>query len=240
MSLETSFDFRSDSRGQDPDKGSKTLKIYHKKLWSKMLPNGELFDLRDDDNRLYLTFRTKREVHYLTSDSIANSFSQRKKLLPLFLQLDELTLSSFRDLNSTIGGFIIFPGNRIDGKTTINGERGLNPYVADRFDLTLECIRRFYLEQDSPLGDVLDRYQSFFELFGDFKGYVDFFLLNDLVAENYAGVKFFNTLRELFVSSPLPDDIDSYLQYRSNSMLFTRNRNKRIEIWVKTGQSSNS
>ena len=50
---------------------------------------------------------------------------------------------------------MVFPGNRIDGKYTINVARGLNKKIADRMDLTLECIRRHYLGEDSPLRDVL-------------------------------------------------------------------------------------
>lgn len=44
----------------------------------------------------------------------------------------------------------------------------------DRFDLTLECIRRHYLNMDSPLAPTLSRYTKFFALFGDFPGYVSF------------------------------------------------------------------
>ena len=36
------------------------------------------------------------------------------------------------------GGMMVFPGNRIDGKQTINGARGFNRKIADGFDLTLE------------------------------------------------------------------------------------------------------
>lgn len=48
---------------------------------------------------------------------------------------------------------------------------------ADRFDLTLECIRRHYLGQRSPLGETLARYRDFFALFEDFSGYVEFFMV---------------------------------------------------------------
>ncbi len=73
---------------------------------------------------------------------------------------------------------------------TINGSRGLNRSIKDRFDLTLECIRRFYINKESPLTETFQRYASFFNLFHDFGGYVDFFLLQDLVDDGYS-VKFF-------------------------------------------------
>jgi hypothetical protein len=42
--------------------------------------------------------------------------------------------------------------------------------IADRMDLTLECIRRHYAgEPGSPLSDVTTNYADFFKLFGTFK-----------------------------------------------------------------------
>ena len=52
----------------------------------------------------------------------------------------------------------------------------MDPRIAGRFDLTVECIRGHYLDEPSPLSDTLARYADFFALFGDFDGYVDFFL----------------------------------------------------------------
>jgi len=91
---------------------------------------------------------------------------------------------AFRTIGYTIGGMMIFPANRVDGKHTINVMRGFTRQIADRFDLTLECIRRHYLGQSSPLGETLLRYRDFFSLFDDFSGYVDFFALQDLLAED--------------------------------------------------------
>lgn len=138
-------------------------------------------------------------------------------------------------MSSTIGGFTLFPGNRVGTKPTINGERGFNYLIADRFDLTLECIRRHYVGLGSPLKAVIERYNSFFALFVDFNSYVDFFLLNDLVSSDYSTVKMFNCLPTLFESSPVPESVDSYLEYREGSMNFTRSRNIRIEAWAKNG-----
>ena len=65
----------------------------------------------------------------------------------------------------TIPGFILFPGNQINGKVTMNAARGFNARICDRFDLTLECIRRYYAKIDSPLHEVISRYSNFFDLF---------------------------------------------------------------------------
>ena len=44
--IDITFDFRSDSGGKDPDGYSPTLNAYHKALWSKQLPNGEVMGLQ--------------------------------------------------------------------------------------------------------------------------------------------------------------------------------------------------
>jgi hypothetical protein len=82
---------------------------------------------------------------------------------------------------------MLFPGKRIDGKMTINGARGFHPKIKDRFDLTVECIRRHYRAEDSPLSDTLSRYADFFALFRNFEGYVEHFLLQDLFTADCFG-----------------------------------------------------
>ena len=109
----------------------------------------------------------------------------------------------------TIGGMMVFPGNQINRKWTINQARGCIRAISDRFDLTLECIRRHYIDEPSPLGDTLARYADFFGLFGDFAGYVDFFHLQDLVNEATPTVKFFMRFED-FAASPLPETLEAY------------------------------
>jgi hypothetical protein len=123
----------------------------------------------------------------------------------------------------------LFPGNRVDGKATINVARGFNAQIADRFDLTLECIRLHYLGQASPLAAALDRYAGFFALFGSFEGYVDFFLLGDLVHDGR--VKFYLAFDGEF-GQALPNTLDEYNEYMANTMGFLTARNLRIEAWV--------
>ena len=115
---------------------------------------------------------------------------------------------------------------------TINGARGVNHKIKDRFDLTLECIRLHYLNRTSPLSEVLQRYGVFFSLFKDFKGYVDFFLLQDLIEEDYSSVKLFLPL-SAFGQPPLPSNVEEYLIYKDNMMNFVAARNQRIEDSLK-------
>lgn len=127
----------------------------------------------------------------------------------------------------TIGGMMVFPSNRVDGLPTINGARGLHRKIADRLDLTLECIRRHYLGMDSPLADVLNRYAEFFALFGDFAGYVGFFLLQDAAEADGSAVRFFMPFDD-FRCSAMPRDVATYTDYRQRSIQFIQARNHRI------------
>jgi hypothetical protein len=118
-------------------------------------------------------------------------------------------------------------GNRIGRKMTINGARGFHPRIKDRFDLTVECIRRHYRKEDSPLSDTLARYADFFALFGDFRGYVEFFLLQDLVTEDFSAVKFFTPFDD-FIPWPLPQTTEAYRAYKQHALDFIGARNRRI------------
>jgi hypothetical protein len=82
----------------------------------------------------------------------------------------------------------------------------------------VECIRRHYSDEWSPLATTLSRYADFFRLFGDLRGYVSFFLLDDLVNDDL-DVKFFPPF-DNFLSPPVPGDVDSYVEYRSCAIEF--------------------
>ena len=170
MLIDISFDFRTDASGKDPDAHSPTLRLYHKLLWSKTLPSGRLFNLDDSVRGVYLHHRSELGEFILTSDQAIATFTRWKSVMDITELFTEEENEAFRTIGYTIGGMMVFPGNRIDGKQTINGARGLNRKIADRFDLTLECIRRHYLARRSPLGETLARYRDFFALFEDFGG----------------------------------------------------------------------
>jgi hypothetical protein len=226
--VDITFDFRSDSSGRDPDSNSATLKSYHKKLWSKPLPNGDQFNLQDDLKASYLFYQSQNKFIELSSDSIIHSYKNVKKMRSLLEQVNPADVEDFRNLGCTIGGFILFPSSRINGKMNINGARGFSSKIGDRFDLTLECIRRHYKQETSPLSEVLNRYQDFFGLFGTFEGYTNFFLLNDLTELGCSSVKFFLPTSEPFANSPYPQNVVEYLEYMARSMDFVSSRNARI------------
>ena len=231
LPIDITFNFYSDSGGKDPDSHSPTLKKYHKILWSKPLPSGKIFTLSDTDSSSYLTYSSAQEEISLSSDSISNSYRDKKTLSSITSELSK-EAEEFRSIGSTIGGFILFPNKKIDGKMTINGARGFNQKIADRFDLTLECIRLHYLGKPNPLENVLNQNSSFFKLFESFAGYVDFFLLQDLVNPDYELIYFLPPIKQVFESSPLPESKVEYMQYMQSSTSFTLKRNERIKQWT--------
>ncbi len=227
MPIDSSFNFGSDTPpGGDPDKDSPTLHRYHQLLWSKPLPTGERFDLVDARPDNYLVHRSGLGVFFLSSDAVMATL--RKRAPAIVSQLPESEMEVFEALGYTIGGMMLFPSNKIGGQPTINGARGLHPRIADRFDLTLECIRRHYLAEWHPLQNALGRYADFFNLFRNFTGYVDFFLLQDLVTEDRSAVKFFMPFDD-FRTPALPRDVDTYIEYRRLSIEFIKARNRRID-----------
>jgi hypothetical protein len=231
--IDTSFHFESDANGGDPDRASPTLRRYHQILWSKPLPDGTPFTLDANTPHSYLHHTSARGEFFLSSDSIVHSYrsAYRDQIGALMDQVPPEHVAQVYDEGSTIGAYILFPGDRRDRKPTINGTRGMDRKICDRIDLTLECIRRHYAGQDSPLSAALGRYRDFFELFGSFAAYVDFFLLNDLVTSDGATIRWYLPFDD-FVRSPLPQTLDEYETYRQASLGFVRSRKRRIDDWA--------
>ena len=86
----------------------------------------------------------------------------------------------------------------------------------------------------SPLGETLARYSDFFKLFDDFRGYVDFFLLRDLVTDGYQSVKFFMKFDD-FKPPAVPKDLDTYRLFRRRSIDFIKARGRRIDLVANKG-----
>ncbi len=172
--LNVNFDFTTDSKnfwgsfwernnglgagGSDPDVVSKTLQDYHCLLWSRQLPNGEDMQLTKGTGPYYLTWKELR----FGSDSITASFRYNKyrsmiEKIKLHVQNYKAFMEDYIRKSYTIGGSIIFP-KRMGG---INQSRGCHPLIKDRWDLTLECIRKFYNNEKSPLTECLETDRNF-------------------------------------------------------------------------------
>lgn len=226
--IDINFDFRSDTPlGKDPDSHSPTLRSFHKLLWSKPLPSGALFNLDDTKSGIYLHHQSELGEFFLSSDTATHTFSRWASMAHIINQVNSAEIEIFRKLAYTIGSMIIFPGNRIEGKSTINGARGFHPLIKDRIDLTLECIRRYYKGEESPLSDSLARYKDFFALFQNFQGYVEFFLLQDLVSKDCSSIQFLLPF-DNFRTPAVPKTLDGYLSYKDLTIKYIHARNQRI------------
>ncbi|MGM9994779.1 MAG: DUF6994 family protein [Candidatus Avigastranaerophilus sp.] len=220
--------FKSGSSEADPDIWSPKMREYQQLLYRRVLPNGEMFDLKVGDNPEY-NYLYWKDFRF-GSDSIINMYVHHKSLQWLIANVKN-ELSNFNELHEkyiregyTIGGEIIFPKRT----WSINRMRGTNAQIKDRFDLTLECIRRYYNSEQSPLYKVLKEDEKFFGLFVDFKGYVNFFYLNDLVSDDYKSVKFFLDF-DNFKENPRPQTVEEWRILYDKQMEFLRKRNLRID-----------
>jgi len=229
MTIDVTFDFRTDAGGKDPDSSSPTLLRYHHLLWSKSLPSGKDFRLTPLSKEPYaLLHDSDLGTFHLTSDSVLATFTRRRDMQGILDHLPPDDVVALDTITYTIGGMVLWPGNQIDGKWTINQARGCTGRIADRFDLTIECVRRHYQgDTTHPLAATFDRYRAFFDLFGSFAGYVDFWLLDDLL-DTDSGVKFFLPSED-FTLPAVPQTLDHYLTYCERTIEFVTARNKRIE-----------
>lgn len=221
-------DFDADTpNGKDSDSSSPSLRTYQRLLWSKPLPSGAMFELSEATPGVYLHHWSQLGEFKLSSDVMFIAFLRDKKLEEVRDRVPDRVWREFDPTAFTIGGRFIFPSNKVGNTVTINGARAFHPRIKDRFDLTLECIRRHYVGGDSPLSGVLGRYADFFALFGSFRGYVDFFLLQDIVSADYAEIRFLSPFTS-FDKSPVPADVRAFSDYLRASTRFVRARNARI------------
>jgi len=225
--IDITFDFRTDTpKGKDPDIYSKTLKLYHQTLWSRELPNGEFMMLEQSrDPYCYLTWKD----FDFGSDSIIVELRYRKYKSVLNQVADivddiEAYYETLIRRSYTIGGMIIFPKH----PNSMNQRRGTCEKISDRWDLTLECIKRYYSGEDSPLSRVIEGDKAFYDLFVDFKGYVDYFFLQDCVTDDYSEVNIWCGDTS-FQNSGLPETVDNYFEFIRNEHDFLDKRNARIK-----------
>jgi hypothetical protein len=225
--IDTSFNFGSEP-GRDPDTHSPTLRRYHQLLWSKPLPGGAMFDLVEMGRKgnYYLQHDSELGHFKLSSDAITNRLKKRAARVIAQIPLEQMPPHR----GYTIGSALLFPVLAPPGYRTINQARGLNGRIADRFDLTLECIRRHYTGEQSPLAANLAAYAEFFALFENFEGYVGFWLLQDLVEDGQ--VRFWLPFDD-FKTRAVPGDVESYLSYRQRMEDFITARNLRVREYAR-------
>lgn len=222
--IDVDFDYRLDSKCGDPDTDSRKLYTAHKVLWNKKLPCGKVLETNIAEGNYGRLLLCNNQYENLSSDRMCPHFNGKYNG-KFDGWLSDFDIEILKHKVRTIGGHIVFPAHQKNG-FTINQARGVNKAISDRFDLTLECIRRFYKKEQSPLFATLARYSDFFEMFVDFDGYIDFFILQDFIDEKKQ-VKFSLPFND-FIRSPLPQTIDEYKQYKEHVVSLIDIRNKRI------------
>ena len=228
--------------GRDPDSHSPRLKADHQLLWKKELCEGQLFELAVSEvpkvrRKNYLMFeQTPDKWFTVGSDAITNSYTRwgkPKALVEAKAELSEEQKRRYFDPPYTIGSAMIWPVRTIH-LPTLNTARGMRIRIADRMDLTLECIRRHYAkEPGSPLADVTTNYGDFFELFCTFEKFVEFFHFQDLVTPEGKIVFFLEEDEDkVFTRLGVPVTKDEYIRVQEASLKFIALRGNRMADWV--------
>jgi hypothetical protein len=263
--IDTKLDMFKDEPADEEYRGEsycETLHKYHKKLWSKPLPSGGSFNLTMERSSNWKPFpyywleHDSQLGHFeLTSDVLSTGWNNEwgrsggeyDWLKNARSGLKDGEIELFKTAIRTIGNFIVFPkGEKNPTKYGINQARGMYDEkkggaaakIGDRIDLTLECIRLWYLGikdvEQNPLVNAIDFSKDFFDLFGKgddgFREYVKFFLLDDLVDSKYWSVKFFlspfNGFEQIV---PLPKDVPRFRELMEGVESFIIKRNKQID-----------
>src|SRR5690606_8458976 len=112
-------------------------------LWSKPLPVGPVFALDTHTQYAYLHHHSELGEFWLGSDAVMATFRTWVSAQHLIRTFPPDEIEKFEAAGYTIGGMMIFPNNMINGLHTLNQARGVTREIADRLDLTLECIRRW-------------------------------------------------------------------------------------------------
>ncbi len=234
------FDFGADRPAPshpDADRDSPTLRRYHQMLWSKPLRSGRVLELEAPAVRSRGYLIASDGIGgpvWFGSDAITNSYTgwlRPKALANAMAALSPAQKARYLHPRYTVGSTMIWPVRSKD-RPTINQGRGTRSAIADRMDLTLECIRRHYAGgQPSPLADVLLAYADFFALFDGFEEFVEFFHFQDLVLGDDGGIRFFLPYEE-FQRPGTPRSVEEYVAYMEATLAFIGARQQRIAQWV--------
>jgi hypothetical protein len=250
--FDLSFDYQTDYDPAKPkkprwdaDEHSPRLRLDHELLWTKRFRSGVLFapTAPRARSRGYLIWtEPSGEQHWYGSDAITHSYTTwqlPKALADAKAGLSEEERAAYLAPPYTIGSSIIWPV-KSSARPSMNQARCFGPArrtIADRIDLTLECIRRHYLglPSDDYLGQAIRAYAEFFDLFQGFAEFVEFFHLQPLVAPE--GVRSLFNMSELlgdygFEGAATPSTTEEYVAYRRNTLAVIAERGRLMADWV--------
>ena len=217
--------------GWDPDTKSPTMRKYQALLWNKKTPSGVKLDLKLAPKMSdYITYGP----HKMGSDAIF--ITMRYKKLDNFFRRRILPESPFFAERmkkylfdaGTIAGEMLWPKHQ----NSMNQARGVNPYIWDRFDLTLKCIKLFYEDPNAfnPLAQCMEADRWFYELFVNFEGFTEFFFLQDFIDEK-GNVKYYFDDGS-FRKEPRPKNTEEYWRFIGAQEEICLKRKERIRGYL--------
>ena len=230
----------------DPDAFSEILYDYFAEIWNLNYPNSKVKKIWNGN--AWELIGIKDNFLRLGTDSIMSIYWHRFNMREFIIKLIEgkkydfqIFIREYLKKANTIGGFVLFPRHI----QSINQRRGTNSQIDDRFDLTLECIKRYYTNREksetesnyNPLSSVLKNDATFFDMFGKgeagFKNYAEFFCLNESWVENGQVLNLMNN-EPLdnwdFKKEPLPQNLEEWWwKFYENIMSRLDARNEQIK-----------
>ncbi|MDQ1053848.1 hypothetical protein QE394_001776 [Arthrobacter sp. SORGH_AS 212] len=238
--FDTTFNYKTDNpKGARPDadRDSLQLRADHDLLWTKEARSGVQFSPVAPEVRshgyLICTEPVSGQKYWHGSDAITNLYTtwlRPKALVKAITELDDAQRSLYLDPPYTIGSAMIWPVRK-SHPYTMNRAR-VRRQIADRMDLTFECIRRHYADDGkNPLSQVISNYKYFFDIFGTFEKFVEFFHFQDLVSVKKGSIDFFLPFDD-FKRHAAPASKYEYTEYRANVLQFIDKRRQRMADWV--------
>lgn len=239
--------FKLESR-IDPD--SKCYSLYEdltKKLFYKSFPNGYVIKKTEFKERM-----GKNENKYWELVMTVESIQGEKKIFGLgadyigasvnwALQsnIPQIDIKEFLKISRILGGHIFFPRWQISNNKkqilSLNVARGAEfirknkrrPGFYDRFDMFLFDLKNWYDGNLSQLQEEFDSNEVWLKLFIDFRGFINYFLLNDFVNNDFEVIDLTNNgnFIEQF-ESYIPKNSENYSLYFENSNNIIINRFK--------------
>ena len=228
--------FKLESR-IDPD--SKCYELYtdlKKELFCKNFPNGDLIrELKEKERtgkngskywELVIKIESgngEKKYFGLGTDYIGASVNWALKC-----NVSQKVIKEYLKVSRTLGGHIFFPrwqiSNNKERIKSLNIARGgefisnKRPGFYDRFDIFLYDLKNWYDDVPSQLKKEFDSNKKWLELFVDFKGFINYFSLNNFLNSEYEVIDLTDSMNviEKF-KSYIPKEPSDYSLYFKNS-----------------------
>ena len=78
------------------------------------MPSGVVFELDDTTSHVYLHHRSEKGEFFLSSDAVIPTFTRENRLSHIIDQIPVEELELLHRIGYTIGGMMVFPGNRVE------------------------------------------------------------------------------------------------------------------------------